>query len=426
MRVLDTLGIAVAAATLTTSARGHAPGRRTAAALRRPTAIGVPRPAAGRAGRLRQRRARALARLRRHPSALGPAPERQRRAGRARRRRARAAPTARQLVRAVAVGLEVCVRLGMAGYDPRRRQLDLLRARPARHLDLRRDGRRGGGGACCAARRTTGSPTPGRRRVAWRPASSRPTAPAAPSSGCTAAGPRTPASAAARAGRARAHRPADGPGGTLRLLPGLAARRVATPTRSSAGSASRWSVPGIFFKPYPANHFTHAAHRRGRRPARAGARPRRRSSDSCSASPRPTCAPSGSRSRSSVRPRPATWPSSAGRTPSGRACSAAAAWACRSPTSPTNWPTTRSVAALMQKVDVVADDRCTEIFPHQFPAVLTAQPHATARLWSRRCSPTGAGRSGRCRSRSSRRNSPTTSPRAAGEAPSRWTRPATS
>jgi 2-methylcitrate dehydratase PrpD len=29
--------------------------------------------------------------------------------------------------------------------------------------------------------------------------------------------------------------------------------------------------------------------------------------------------------------------------------------------------------ALMAKVDVVADDRCTEIFPHQFPAVLTAR-----------------------------------------------------
>jgi 2-methylcitrate dehydratase PrpD len=27
---------------------------------------------------------------------------------------------------------------------------------------------------------------------------------------------------------------------------------------------------------------------------------------------------------------------------------------------------------LMQKVDVVVDDRCTAIFPHQFPAILTA------------------------------------------------------
>ena len=29
----------------------------------------------------------------------------------------------------------------------------------------------------------------------------------------------------------------------------------------------------------------------------------------------------------------------------------------------------------MQKVDVVADDRCTAIFPQQFPAVLTARLH---------------------------------------------------
>ena len=31
--------------------------------------------------------------------------------------------------------------------------------------------------------------------------------------------------------------------------------------------------------------------------------------------------------------------------------------------------------SLMDKVDVVADDRCTEIFPHQFPAILTARLH---------------------------------------------------
>ena len=75
------------------------------------------RPAAGSAGRLRQRRPRALPRLRRHPPALGAAPERQRGPGRPRRAEHAGADGA-ALVRAVAVGLEVSVRLGMAGYDP--------------------------------------------------------------------------------------------------------------------------------------------------------------------------------------------------------------------------------------------------------------------------------------------------------------------
>lgn len=34
---------------------------------------------------------------------------------------------------------------------------------------------------------------------------------------------------------------------------------VFTPSAISDGLGTEWSVPGIFFKPYPANHFTHAA-----------------------------------------------------------------------------------------------------------------------------------------------------------------------
>ena len=56
-----------------------------------------------------------------------------------------------QTVRAIAVGLEVAVRLGMAGYDERARQLGVLRARPARHLDHRRDGLARSPRRCCTA-----------------------------------------------------------------------------------------------------------------------------------------------------------------------------------------------------------------------------------------------------------------------------------
>ena len=53
------------------------------------------------------------------------------------------------LLAAVAAGVELTNRLGMAAYDPATAQLHLLRTRPARHLDLRHDrlGRRGR--RCC-------------------------------------------------------------------------------------------------------------------------------------------------------------------------------------------------------------------------------------------------------------------------------------
>ena len=72
----------------------------------------------------------------------------------------------------------------------------------------------------------------------------------------------------------RLHRTADRAGGPVRLLRGLAARAVRPRPRSPTASATDWAVPGIFFKPYPANHFTHAgvdaglAFRGPRRPAR--------------------------------------------------------------------------------------------------------------------------------------------------------------
>ncbi len=39
------------------------------------------------------------------------------------------------------------------------------------------------------------------------------------------------------------------------------------------GLGEEWAVPGIFFKPYPANHFTHAAVDAGRALRATGCRP---------------------------------------------------------------------------------------------------------------------------------------------------------
>ena len=249
------------------------PGRRT----RRRTAVGLPDRGAGRAGRVRQRRARPLARLRRHPPAVGAAPQRQRRPGRARRGRARRRRRRADSSRAIAVGLEV--------------------ARPARHGRLRPEppATRSSSSTAStpprsAARWAARSPRrmllgPGRRRAC----STRSGVAASMASGIIeanrtggtvkrlhcgwaahAGGHRRPA------GPARLHRPAHRAGGAVRLLRGLAARRVRRRPRSPTASATTWAVPGIFFKPYPANHFTHAAIDAGLRAARAGRRPERR------------------------------------------------------------------------------------------------------------------------------------------------------
>ena len=289
-------------------------------------------------------------------------------------------------------------------------QLGLLRARPARHLDLRRDGRRGRGLAAARRRRTRG--VVDALGVAASMASG---VIEANRTGGTVK--RLHCGWAAHAGvaaaelvRARRHRPADGPRGPVRLLRGLAARADGTPTRSSRRARGRRGrCPGIFFKPYPANHFTHAA-------IDAAARLRERASAPTTSSvwslgvPAPvTCARSASRSRSSVRRRPATRPSSAGRTPSPLGLFGGCGLGARLDDYTDALAPDPARRALMAKVDVVADERCDEIFPHQFPAVRHRAPARRRGPSSRRCSPTAVVPSGRCRSTSSPPSSTTTS-----------------
>ena len=140
----------------------------TRAATRSPRG-GRAHPGLRRAGCVRQRRARALPGLRRHPPALGAAPQRLGGPRRARRRRARRRPGRgggpRDRGRHRGGGPARHGRL-------RRRpgQLRLLRARPARHLDHRRDGLRGRRGDGLRAGRAAGSPTPSGSPPRWRPA----------------------------------------------------------------------------------------------------------------------------------------------------------------------------------------------------------------------------------------------------------------
>ena len=52
--------------------------------------------------------------------------------------------------------------------------------------------------------------------------------------------------------------PGVGARGAVRVLPGVLRRRVRRPRSSPTGLGDAWCLPGIFYKPYPANHFTHA------------------------------------------------------------------------------------------------------------------------------------------------------------------------
>ena len=176
-----------------------------------------------------------------------------------------------------------------------------------------------------------------------------------------------------RAGAARLHRPADRAGGPVRLLPGVLhgecdpapdhrrARRALGGARASSSSPTRPTT-----SPTP----------RSTRPPRC-ARGASRPTDverSSSASPRRGPAHHRRADRGEARagdrlPGPV-------QRPVHRRRRAARRRRARRPstTSPTSWPGTRARLALMAQVDVVADDECDAIFPHQFPAVLT-RPH---------------------------------------------------
>ena len=355
---------------------------------------------AGSAGGVRQRRPRALARLRRHPPAVGAAPERERGAGSARRRRAGTAPTARRWSRpSPSAWRSRCGSAWPATTPAAGNSIFFEHGQHATSIC----GAMGGAVAAAAAVRA-GRGERDRTPSAWPPRW--------PSGRHRGQPHRRHRQAAAlrlgrarrrrrrRAGPARLHRAAHGAGGPVRLLPGLAARRVDAgrghrrarrPTGRCPASSSSPTRPTT--SPMPPST----------RPPRCGrgASAPRTSTRSSSASPPPTLrtigepievkrAPEtgymaqfsgpyavavgllggGGPGRRPRRLHRRSWPRDPGAaSPDGR----------RSTSSPTT--------------------AATEIFPHQFPAVL---PHTctTAGPWSRRCSPTAAARSGRCRSRS--------------------------
>lgn len=275
----------------------------------------------------------------------------------------------RTLVRGIALGLEVCVRLGMAGFDPAaKNSVFFEHGQHATSIC----GAMGGavaaaviGGASEArivdalgiaasmaagiieANRTGG--TVKRMHCGW-------------------------AAHSALAAEGLARHGITGPPTVLEGRFGFFQAWLHEPGRAAPivdGLGTEWAVPDIFFKPYPANHFTHAA-------VDAGAALRRRGITPDDVDRLVLGVPAANLRTIGepidVKRTPATgymaqfsgpYAVAVGMFGGGGLGAALEDYTDELATS-------EDRRALMAKVDVVPDSRCDSIFPYQFPAVLTA------------------------------------------------------
>ncbi|MQY16973.1 MmgE/PrpD family protein [Nocardia macrotermitis] len=137
------------------------------------------------------------------------------------------------------------------------------------------------------------------------------------------------------------------------------------------GLGERWETPGIFFKPYPCNHFTHAGVDAALRLRRAGIDPARITELTLGV-PEPVLRTIGEPIEEKRRPRSGYHGAFSGPYTVAAALLGGGGLgvfhedftdaAVRDP----------ARLAIADKVNVVADPECTRIFPRQFPAVLTA------------------------------------------------------
>jgi 2-methylcitrate dehydratase PrpD len=273
----------------------------------------------------------------------------------------------RAVVAAVAAGLEVCVRVGMAGYDPQtRNSVFFEHGQHATSIC-------GALGGAVSAGMLLGLDAAGLAHTIGVAASMAAGIIEANRTGGTVK--RMHCGWAAHAAVAAAQLAGHGFTGPPTVLEGrfgffqawLRGRfdRAAV----TGGLGTSWSVPGIFFKPYPANHFTHAAidaaielRARGVRAAdvesatlgvaaatvRTIGEPievkRAPQTGYMAQFSGPYAVAAGLSGGSGLGVGLADFTDELAREPGRR--------------------------ALMARVSVVADQRCTEVFPHQFPAVL--------------------------------------------------------
>lgn len=163
--------------------------------------------------------------------------------------------TGAELVAAAAVGIEITIRTGMGGYLPDGENVFFERGWHATSIC-------GALGAAAAAGRLLGLDAAGIGHAVAIAASFGGGLLEANRSGGTVK--RLHCGWAAHAGITAAQLAARGYTGPASVLEGRFGFYEAylggrfDPTQVTAGLGERWEVPGVFFKPYPANHYTHA------------------------------------------------------------------------------------------------------------------------------------------------------------------------
>ena len=140
----------------------------------------------------------------------------------------------------------------------------------------------------------------------------------------------------------------------------------------TSGLGEEWETPGIFFKPYPCNHFTHAGIDAALRLRESGVDPGSIESLTLGV-PKPVLHTIAEPIEEKRRPRSGYHGAFSG------PYTVAAALLGGGGLGVFHEDFTDSAVldprrlALADKVEVVADEECSDIFPHQFPAVLTAR-----------------------------------------------------
>lgn len=278
--------------------------------------------------------------------------------------------TGEQVIRAIAIGLEVNIRLGMAGYD--KQMGNSVYFEHGQHATSIC----GAMGSAVSAALLMGHDAVGVRNALGLAASMAGGVIEANRTGGTVK--RLHCGLAAQSGVTAAELVSQGFTGPPTVLEGrfgffeafLHGQFKASEVTDGLGET--WCIPDIFFKPYPANHFTHTSVDAGR-----AIRARGIALDDIESMtlgvPAPVIRTIGEPLEKKRTPSTAYEAQFSGpyAVVLGLLGGSGLGAGLDDYTDELAQDPTRR--ALMARVDVVADDRCTEIFPYQFPAVLTVR-----------------------------------------------------
>lgn len=272
-----------------------------------------------------------------------------------------------ELTVAVAAGLEICVRLGMAGYDPAAgNSVFFEHGQHATSIC-------GAIGGAVTAGLLLGLDEDGIQHVIGVSASMASGLLEANRTGGTVK--RMHCGWAAQAAVTAAQLVHHGVTGPPTVLEGrfgffeafLRGQYDPAPVRDGLGVT--WQVPGIFFKPYPANHFTHAVIDAARELRAAGLRPEQVASVRVGV-PAPVVRTIGQPIERKRLPETGYQAQFSGPYAVAAGLYGGHGLGVGLADFTDELATDPRRRDLMARVEVVADDRCTEIFPWQFPARL--------------------------------------------------------